>query len=94
MFPKSNLHIPLSIQVTPKSVNLNHTVAADISRLVFSAVAVYEINSSPLKGSHIKCVVLPHCLCLILGKVKSPAVGKDLIFWKPKNYLPNTFRFE
>lgn len=62
----------------------------------FSAVAVYEINSSPLKGSHTKCVVLPHCLCLILGKVKSRVLQfvKILLFWNPKNYLPNTFLFE
>lgn len=50
MFPKSNLHIPLSIQVTPKSVNLYHTVAADIYRLVFQLLQCMKSTVHPSKA--------------------------------------------
>ena len=56
----------------------------------FSAVAVYEINSSPLKGM---LSFLSVCVWY-WGRLRVLQLVKILFFWNPKNYLPNTFLFE
>ena len=86
MFPKSNLHIPLSIQVTPKSVNLYHTVAADIYRLVFQLLQCMKSTVHPLKGM---LSFLSVCVWY-WGRLRVLQLVKILFFWNPQE-LPSQY---